>query len=67
MKRRNFLLVFALLAGEHLFQIWGALLAVPVLSILLSLFEHYRAELDAQDPDFAGEPAKSLAPPAAPR
>lgn len=71
------LVVFALLAGEHLFQIWGALLAVPVLSILLSLFEHFREELDAQDPDFVtgpaeapaivAEPPKSLAPPLAPR
>jgi predicted PurR-regulated permease PerM len=36
------LVVFALLAGEHLFGIAGALLAVPVLSIAQSLFLHYR-------------------------
>ncbi|MEM9190038.1 MAG: AI-2E family transporter [Myxococcota bacterium] len=36
------LVVFALLAGEHLFGLAGALLAVPVLSILQSLFLHYR-------------------------
>jgi predicted PurR-regulated permease PerM len=36
------LVVFALLAGEHLFGIAGALLAVPVLSITQSLFLHYR-------------------------
>jgi len=57
------LVVFALLAGEHLFHIWGALLAVPVLSMLLSVFEHFREALDAKDPDFA----KSLAPDASPR
>lgn len=36
------LVVFALLAGESLFGIAGALLAVPVLSIMQSLFLHYR-------------------------
>jgi predicted PurR-regulated permease PerM len=36
------LVVFALIAGEHLYGIAGALLAVPVLSILQSLFLHYR-------------------------
>lgn len=36
------LIVFALLAGEHLFGIIGAILAVPVLSIVQSLFLHYR-------------------------
>ncbi|MCA9603798.1 MAG: AI-2E family transporter, partial [Myxococcales bacterium] len=36
------LVVFALLAGEHAFGIAGALLAVPVLSILQSAFLHFR-------------------------
>lgn len=36
------LVVFALLAGEHLWGVAGALLAVPTLSILQSLFLHYR-------------------------
>ncbi|MEM7605451.1 MAG: AI-2E family transporter, partial [Myxococcota bacterium] len=36
------LVIFALLAGEALFGIAGALLAVPVLSIVQSLFLHYR-------------------------
>jgi predicted PurR-regulated permease PerM len=36
------LVVFALLLGEHSFGIWGALLAVPVLSIAQSLFNHFR-------------------------
>ncbi|MBK8590664.1 MAG: AI-2E family transporter [Sandaracinaceae bacterium] len=39
------LVVFALLGGEHLFGIAGALLAVPVLSILQSLFLHYREQV----------------------
>ena len=36
------LVVFALLAGEHLFGIVGALLAVPLLSITQSIFLHFR-------------------------
>jgi len=36
------LVVFALLAGEHVFGIIGALLAVPLLSITQSLFLHWR-------------------------
>jgi predicted PurR-regulated permease PerM len=36
------LVVFALLAGESVFGIAGALLAVPVLSITQSIFLHYR-------------------------
>ena len=36
------LVILALLAGEHLFGVAGALLAVPVLSITQSLFLHYR-------------------------
>ncbi len=36
------LVVFALLAGEHLFGIVGALLAVPLLSITQSVFLHFR-------------------------
>ena len=39
------LVVFALLGGEHLFGIVGALLAVPVLSILQSMFLHYREQV----------------------
>ncbi|MCA9580659.1 MAG: AI-2E family transporter, partial [Myxococcales bacterium] len=36
------LVVFALLGGEHLFGLAGALLAVPLLSITQSLFLHFR-------------------------
>jgi predicted PurR-regulated permease PerM len=36
------LVVFALIVGEHYFGLWGALLAVPALSITQSLFLHFR-------------------------
>jgi predicted PurR-regulated permease PerM len=36
------LVVFSLLVGEHFFQIKGALFAVPCLSILQTLFLHFR-------------------------
>ena len=36
------LVIFALLAGAELFGFAGALLAVPVLSIVQNLFLHYR-------------------------
>lgn len=38
------LVVFSLLVGEHFYGIWGALLAVPVLSLAQSLFNHFRFE-----------------------
>lgn len=36
------LVVLALIIGEHFFGLWGALLAVPVLSIAQSIFNHFR-------------------------
>jgi predicted PurR-regulated permease PerM len=36
------LVVFALLVGEHLYQIPGALLAVPVLAVVQAVFMHFR-------------------------
>lgn len=51
------LVVFALLLGEHNFGIWGALLAVPALSVAQSLFNHFRF---LAMPDSAKD---SLAPP----
>ncbi len=39
------LVVFALIVGEHFFGLWGALLAVPALSLAQSFFQHYRFEL----------------------
>jgi predicted PurR-regulated permease PerM len=52
------LVVFALLLGEHNFGIWGALLAVPALSVAQSLFNHFRF---LAMPDSAKD---SLVPPA---
>lgn len=51
------LVVLALLIGEHFFGLWGALLAVPVLSMLQSVFNHFRFETM---PD---APPDSLLPP----
>ena len=36
------LIVFALLFGEHFFQITGAILAVPVLALVQTVFLHFR-------------------------
>ena len=40
------IIVFALLAGEHSFGVWGALLAVPTMSIIQSCFRFYRHEIE---------------------
>ena len=48
------LVVFALLAGESVFGIAGALLAVPVLSIVQSLFLHYREVMLRREAKAAG-------------
>ena len=53
------LVVFALLAGEHMAGIVGALLAVPVLSIAQTLFLYLRER-------FLGVPRASSFPPPAP-
>jgi predicted PurR-regulated permease PerM len=39
-------IVFALLAGEHAFGVWGALLAVPTASIIQACFKYYRHEVE---------------------
>ena len=39
-------IVFALLAGEHSFGVWGALLAVPTMSIIQSCFRFYLHEIE---------------------
>jgi len=38
------LVIFALLVGEHRYGVFGALLAVPVMSLVQSLFHHFRFE-----------------------
>lgn len=57
------LIVFSLLVGEHFFQTFGALLAVPCMSIAQSVFTHIRSRLQARDPEMSHEPVGSLAPP----
>lgn len=52
------LVVFVLIIGEHFFGLWGALLAVPILSLLKSVFNHFRLECL---PDSA--PADDVLPP----
>lgn len=49
------LVIFSLLAGEHFFHAVGALLAVPTMSIVQSLFLHFRAIVDRDDPELAAE------------
>jgi predicted PurR-regulated permease PerM len=45
------LVVFSLLAGEHFFQITGALFAVPCMSIVQTIFLHFReSSLGIEDP-----------------
>jgi predicted PurR-regulated permease PerM len=39
------IIIFALLAGEHAFGVWGALLAVPTASIIQSCFKFWRHEI----------------------
>jgi predicted PurR-regulated permease PerM len=59
------LVVFSLLCGEHFFGVVGALLAVPVMSIAQNVFIHIRKQVQALDPEMAGEPVGSI-PPSAP-
>jgi predicted PurR-regulated permease PerM len=49
------LVVFSLLVGEHHFGVAGALFAVPVMSIVQSVFLHFRFVVHRDDPAFAGE------------
>ena len=57
------LVIFSLLVGEHFFHVTGALLAVPTMSIVQSLFLHFREVVDRDDPEFA-EGGTALPPPA---
>lgn len=54
------LVVMSLLIGEHFFGLWGALLAVPTLSLAQSIFNHFRFETMPDSP-----PDSLLPPPAA--
>lgn len=56
------LVIFSLLVGEHFFGVVGALLAVPVMSLTQSVFIHIRQQLQAADPEMAGEPVGSVPP-----
>lgn len=49
------LISFAILAGERTFGFTGALFAVPVASVLLAAFEHFRRKARAMDGEEAGE------------
>ena len=57
------LVVFSLLVGEHFFHTVGALLAVPCMSVAQSVFTHFRAVVQADDPELASEPVGSIMPP----
>jgi predicted PurR-regulated permease PerM len=58
------LVIFSLLVGEHAFGVVGALLAVPTMSIVQSVFIHVRKAVQGQDPEMAHEPVGSIpAPP----
>jgi predicted PurR-regulated permease PerM len=49
------LVIFALLVGDHFFQVAGALLAVPAMSMAQSVFLHLRAATNKDDPELAQE------------
>jgi predicted PurR-regulated permease PerM len=57
------LVVFSLLVGEHFFQITGALFAVPCMSIVQTIFLHFReSTLGLRDPM-----STTIPPPAPPK
>ncbi len=63
------LVVFSLLVGEHFFQITGALFAVPCMSILQTIFLHFRqSTLGLSDPMATIPPVtvKNAGPPSGP-
>jgi predicted PurR-regulated permease PerM len=60
------LVVFSLIVGEHFFQIKGALFAVPCMSILQTVFLHFReTTMGLADPLATGHPEASPTPPPA--
>lgn len=57
------LVVFSLLVGEHFFQITGALFAVPVMSIIQTIFLHFRqSTLGLSDPMATIPPVNAKTP-----
>jgi predicted PurR-regulated permease PerM len=54
------LVIFSLLVGEHFFHVVGALLAVPTMSIVQSLFLHFLEIVNKRDPELAA-PAETAA------
>jgi predicted PurR-regulated permease PerM len=58
------LVVFSLLVGEHFFQIKGALFAVPVMSIVQTIFLHFReTTMGIADPTATMTPSPVGSPP----
>lgn len=58
------LVVFSLLVGEHFFQIKGALFAVPCLSIVQTIFLHFReTTMGLRDPTATAHPELLAGPP----
>lgn len=55
------LVVFVLILGEHTYGLWGALFAVPILSIVQTTFLHFRSELFLEPPDETPYPVGSAA------
>ena len=60
------IIVFCLVAGEHFYGIVGALFAVPICSILLTIFRSLQARAAALAPLVVAETEPSNAPPPAP-
>lgn len=60
-KMHPVLVIFALIAGEHTYGLVGALLAVPVASIIQTLFVYFRSQ--AWKSDAAGSTGVTAAPP----
>lgn len=55
------IIVFALLAGEHSFGVWGALLAVPTMSLIQSCFRFYLHEIEGLPPEGPGDGPSAIA------
>jgi predicted PurR-regulated permease PerM len=53
------LVVFSLMAGEHFFQLPGALFAVPAMSVAQTIFLHFRETALG-----IADPTASIIPPA---